>query len=159
MNLKDELYLVTGTLERGGIEYALCGGIAVIIHGYPRSTRDIDLLIREEDLERARKALESAGYSLPSGMLPFDVGKRTERRVFRVTKARESDCMTLDLMLVSPFLEDVWKSRQKYLIDGRTLCVVSREGLAKMKRAAGRPQDRADLSQLGLDDRSTEEQP
>ncbi len=27
-----------------------------------------------------------------------------------------------------------------------------REGLAKMKRAAGRPQDEADLSQLGLDE-------
>jgi hypothetical protein len=28
MNLKDELFLVTETLEKAGIEYALCGGMA-----------------------------------------------------------------------------------------------------------------------------------
>ena len=152
MNIRDELFLVTGSLENARIDHALCGGMAVIVHGYPRLTRDIDLLLREEDLERARNALEKSGYTLPSGVLPFDVGKPTERRVFRVTKVEGNDHMPLELVLVSPFLEDVWKGREKHIVEGKTLCVVSREGLAKMKRAAGRPQDLADLSQLGLED-------
>lgn len=50
MNLKDELLLITNTLSAARIDYALCGGVAVAVHGYPRATRDIDLLIREEDL-------------------------------------------------------------------------------------------------------------
>ena len=159
MNIRDELFLVTGTLEKARIEYALCGGMAVIIHGYPRLTRDIDLLLREEDLEQAQKALEKSGYTLPSGTIPFDIGKPTERRVFRVTKVDGQDHMTLDLVLVNPFLEDVWKGREKHLVEDKTLCVVSLEGLAKMKRAAGRPQDLADLSQLGLEgDMSDDEQ-
>jgi len=64
MNLTEELFLVTGTLQAAAVDHALCGGIAVILHGYPRLTRGIDLLLREEDLERARKALEKAGYTL-----------------------------------------------------------------------------------------------
>jgi hypothetical protein len=159
LNIKDELFLVTGALERASIDHALCGGMAVIIHGYPRLTRDIDLLLREEDLERAREALEDLGYTLPSGILPFDLGKPTERKVFRVTKVEGKDHMTLDLVLVSPFLEDVWRGRERHLVEGRTLRVVSREGLAKMKRAAGRPQDLADLSQLGLGEGQTVHEP
>lgn len=150
MNIRDELFLVTGALEGARIDHALCGGMAVIIHGYPRLTRDIDLLLREEDLERARKVLDDLGYTLPSGILPFDLGKPTERKVFRVTKVDGRDHMTLDLVLVGPFLEEVWKGRERHLVEGKTLRVVSREGLAKMKRAAGRPQDLADLSQLGI---------
>jgi hypothetical protein len=52
MNLKDELVQVIEALGSSAIPYALCGGIAVVIHGYPRLTKDIDLLIRDEDLAR-----------------------------------------------------------------------------------------------------------
>ena len=149
MNLQDELFLVTDALERGGVDYALCGGIAVVIHGHPRLTRDIDVLMREDDLDRAQKALGAAGYTLPSGILPFDVGKPTERRVFRVTKAVGSAHRPVELIFVSPFLEPVWKDREARLVAGRTLRVVSKTGLTLMKRAAGRPQDLADLAQLG----------
>lgn len=151
MNLKEELFLVTDALRDAGIDHALCGGLAVAIHGYPRLTRDIDVLVREEDLDRAREILKVSGYTLSSGMIQFDLGKPTECRVFRVAKVEGEEYLTLDLVLVTPFLEDVLKGREKHLVEGRTLQVVSLEGLAKMKRAAGRPQDRADLSQLGLE--------
>lgn len=159
MNIRDELFLVTGALTDAEVEYALCGGMAVIVHGYPRLTRDIDVLIREEDLERARGVLEKSGYTLPSGILPFDLGKPTERRAFRVTKVEGKDHMTLDLVLVSPFLEDVWRGRERHVVEDRPLYVVSRDGLAKMKRAAGRPQDLADLSQLDRAEESDAEEP
>lgn len=159
MNLKDELFLVTSTLTDAEIEYALCGGMAVVIHGYPRLTRDIDLLLREDDLDRAQKALAISGYTIPSGLLPFDAGKPNERRVFRITKIEGHDHMTLGLVMVNEFLEDVWEGRETHLVEGQTLCVVSREGLAKMKLAAGRPQDLADLSQMGLGDETSEKEP
>jgi hypothetical protein len=43
------------------------------------------------------------------------------------------------------------EDREKRIVEGKTLQVVSRKGLAKMKQAAGRPQDLNDLSQLGID--------
>jgi hypothetical protein len=151
MNLKDELLLITETLHSTGIPYALCGGMAVIIHGYPRLTKDIDLLIREEDLAPAREVLRLAGYTLESGVLVFDAGEPTERRVFRMIKVEGEDYLTLDLVMVSAFLEDVWNGRERHEAEGRLLDVVSLQGLVKMKRAAGRPQDLADLSQLGIE--------
>ena len=48
---------VVKTLNSYHIPYALCGGMAVVLHGYPRLTRDIDLLIRPSDLAGARDAL------------------------------------------------------------------------------------------------------
>jgi hypothetical protein len=152
MNLKTELFRVVDDLSRAGVDHALCGGVAVIIHGYPRLTRDIDILIREEDLDRAQKALESSGYTLPSGILPFDIGKPTERRIFRVTKVEGKEYLTIDLVLVSPFLKDVWRGREEHVVEGRTLPVVSKSGLIDMKRAAGRPQDLADIAQLGMEE-------
>lgn len=151
LDVRQELSWVASAFQSAGIEYAICGGLAVAIHGYPRATRDIDLLIQEEDLERVKPVLARVGFTLAAGIIPFDVGKKTERQVFRISKAEADDLLTLDLILVAPFLEEVWSSRERYQIGDQEFQVVSLEGLAKMKRAAGRPQDLADLNQLGLD--------
>lgn len=41
VNLVDELRGLLESLNGAGVEYAVCGGIAVAIHGYPRFTKDI----------------------------------------------------------------------------------------------------------------------
>jgi len=46
MDLIAEFGALIDVLNREGIEYAVCGGIAVSIHGYVRATTDIDILIR-----------------------------------------------------------------------------------------------------------------
>ena len=151
MNIQQELFLVIDGLRQARIDYALCGGLAVVVHGFPRLTQDIDLLIREQDLDQARITLRSVGYSVETGILSFEAGTPNEVRLFRVTKVEGSDNMTLDLVLDTPHLQAVWQDRERHLIEDRLLQVVSREGLATMKRMAGRPQDLADLSQLGLE--------
>lgn len=44
MDLVDELHAVSRALSAAGISFAVCGGIAVTIHGATRTTKDIDLL-------------------------------------------------------------------------------------------------------------------
>ena len=151
MNLKTELIGLVTALNDARIEYALCGGLAVIIHGYPRLTRDIDLLILEEDLDRIREIAYDLGYTLSAGIIPFDIGKPYERRVFRLTKFEGEDFLVLDLLLKTAVLDDVFLDREEYELDGLPMKVVSRQGLAKMKRLSRRPQDLADLSELGED--------
>jgi hypothetical protein len=56
------LLRVTKRLTELGIPYALAGGMALFQHGYRRFTEDVDLLIREEDLERIHSELEGRGY-------------------------------------------------------------------------------------------------
>lgn len=60
MNLVDELFKVTKVLRDAGIDYAVCGGIAVSIYGAVRSTKDIDILIARADLPRALSVAEGA---------------------------------------------------------------------------------------------------
>jgi len=49
------------------VEYVVVGGYAVIAHGYPRTTGDIDLLVRPT-LENARRVVHALGrYGFCSG--------------------------------------------------------------------------------------------
>ena len=42
MDLYDDLSLVVRVFEEDGLDYAICGGIAVAFHGYERFAKDID---------------------------------------------------------------------------------------------------------------------
>lgn len=44
--------LVTA-LDRRKVDYAVCGGWAMTIHGCPRATMDIDVMILADDLDEA----------------------------------------------------------------------------------------------------------
>jgi hypothetical protein len=44
------------------IPHAVCGGVAVCLHGYQRNTVDLDLIVRKPDAEAVRAALENAGF-------------------------------------------------------------------------------------------------
>ena len=148
MDLLNELFAVTDALNAKGIDYAICGGLAVVIHGYPRLTQDIDILVQEQNLNKIADAVSEIGYQIKSGIIPFDIGKETERKIFRITKFEQAEHLTLDLMLVGPFLKEVWNNREQHELEGHMLQVVSLDGLRKMKRAAGRPRDIDDLEHL-----------
>jgi predicted nucleotidyltransferase len=49
-------------LERGGVEYVLIGGVASSVHGRPRATDDIDILVDPRDADRALAALGAADF-------------------------------------------------------------------------------------------------
>ncbi|MGI9055677.1 MAG: hypothetical protein ACR2F2_07730 [Pyrinomonadaceae bacterium] len=68
------------------------------------------------------------------------------RRVSKIDDIGE--VLSLDLLLVTSHVEDVWETRETTDFLGRKLSVVSREGLIKMKTLAGRPQDLADIERL-----------
>jgi hypothetical protein len=148
MDLKRELLDVVEALNRAGVAYALCGGMAVVLHGYPRLTRDIDLLIRPQELEAAKATLAAVGFSIPGGLIPFDIGEPHERKVFRLSKQIDEDLLTIDLLLLPPFLKDVWENRETYEMDSVPITVVDRSGLITMKKIAGRHQDLSDIENL-----------
>jgi len=154
VNLIEELLGIVEGLERGGVEYAVCGGIAVAIHGHPRFTKDIDLLVQRTDLERIRRIARQRGFDLEGLPMQFGTGGENEREIHRLTKAMGPDTLTLDLLLVGPALAASWQTRQRADWRGRELWVVSREGLLQMKRISGRVQDIADIQAL---DRPEEE--
>ena len=151
-----ELEILVEAFEREHIEYAVCGGLAVGYHGFVRATKDIDLLVRDAQVADALRVARASGFDIPARKITFGLAAGTPREVQRVSKMDPAtgNMLTLDLLVVAPDLEDVWKTR--IIIEpvaGKTMSIVSREGLATMKRMAGRPQDLVDLQRLeNLDD-------
>jgi hypothetical protein len=153
-----ELEALLDVFDADGVPYALCGGLALAIHGYPRQTKDIDLLVEAATVDRALAAARRAGFDVPARKIVFGLRTGTPREVHRVSKLEDASgkLMTLDLLVVSPDLETVWATREVVVAEQRRITVVSREGLATMKRIAGRPQDLADLAKLEGTDESDE---
>jgi hypothetical protein len=60
-HLLDCLKRVAAALRDADVPYALGGGLSAWARGGPPSENDVDILIREEDWERAHEALEALG--------------------------------------------------------------------------------------------------
>jgi hypothetical protein len=56
---------ITRRLESLGIPYAVAGGMALVAHGYDRTTVDIDVLVTADGLKAARESLTGLGYVPP----------------------------------------------------------------------------------------------
>src|SRR5215207_8263701 len=95
--LLDEFRTITEALNMAGIDYAVCGGWAMAIHGLPRATIDIDLLIAAEDLERAWELAKRNGYDVEG--LPLHFGVIEIRRISKIDPETKT-LYTLDFLLV-----------------------------------------------------------
>jgi hypothetical protein len=148
MDLIAEMTKLIAALNANGVQYALCGGLALGVHGFPRATQDIDLLVPEHERSRLQEVAKTVGFWIPSGRMPFKPKSPLEMEIWRVSKAVGPQLISLDMIVVSPCLESVWNSRIVVRFDGLDCGVVSREGLITMKTIAGRHQDLADIERL-----------
>jgi hypothetical protein len=146
-DLERELDSIRNTLAEHAIDYALCGGLAVSVHGFPRATIDIDLLIRPIDEERVYAAVEPLGFTLKARPMRFDKGATEIRRVSKIDTS-DGEVLMLDLLLVTPPMQQVWDTRERLLWRGSDLFVVSREGLIALKTSRSSPIDLADIEKL-----------
>ena len=144
-DLYAELGAVTAALDASEIEHAICGALALAVHGYPRATKDIDVIVPRDQLANARAVARACGFTLSALPMKFSA---TGLEVQRVSKLENGELLMLDLLLVDESLESVWASREQLpWLDG-TLWCISRDALVSMKLAAGRPQDLADVARL-----------
>jgi len=148
VDLQQQLADAVDALAAAGVPHALCGGLALAVHGIARATADIDLLVPEADVERALAALGSAGFTLRAGPIPLAVASGAPGRLYRATRPLGADHVTVDVLLVSPAYASAWEGRVRLLWNGRALWVVSREGLVSMKRLSKRLKDLADIERL-----------
>ncbi len=158
LDLIAELETLIDALTAASIEYALCGGLAVAVHGHPRATRDIDLLVEPRDVAQITSIAKALGFDIPSRKMVFRAGKLDEHHMQRLSKLDPdtNELLSLDLLFVGPVHQVTWDHRTVIWWRSRKLRIVSRDGLATMKRLAGRPQDLADLAALeNMDDDET----
>jgi hypothetical protein len=148
MNLQEEFLALIDALNRDRAEYGVCGGIALAIHGFPRFTKDIDILVLPQDLDRVVAVAATRGFIVAANPLRFDIGTSKEREVRRISKIDGEDVMTLDLLLAKGVLQEAWGDREEFEWQGRVVKAVSATALAQMKRIAGRDQDLLDVRKL-----------
>ena len=142
--LPDWIELCT-LLNAHNVEYLVVGGQAVIAHGYPRLTKDMDLLVRPTVTNGSRilAALAAFGASSESlTPLQFEDPRTIlmlGREPFRVDILTDIPGVTFD---------EAWSSRVYVTLDGATLPMIGKLELIKNKRAVGRLQDLADAEEL-----------
>lgn len=147
-DLYEELRKITSALDEHQIEYALCGGLAMAIYDYPRATIDIDILILAESLQSTLEVANGLGYSIRGLDLHF--GEIEIRRVSRIHPTTRH-VLTLDMLLVTPAIQEIWDSRVDAEVEGGTISVVSREGLIALKRFRSSGTDLDDIAKLEQD--------
>ena len=60
--LNKTLTRLSSELDERGIDYMVIGAVALLAHGYPRFTEDIDLVMTEEGLGKFQEELIGLGY-------------------------------------------------------------------------------------------------
>lgn len=149
-----ELHISTllGRLTGGGVDFVVIGGIAVIAHGYARNTKDLDICYAPdqgnlESLGTVLRQLEARLRGIED--IPFVPDARTLRHTQILTlDTREGG---LDLLVDpdgSPGYDTLRARAERIDFDGFEIRIASVEDLLAMKRAAGRPQDQADIDAL-----------
>ena len=147
LDLYDELASLIAALEADHADYAVCGGLAMAIHGFPRATIDVDLVVPPDAAERVLACAHRLGYTIPAQPMSLAQGAVEIRRVTKIDAASR-DLLSLDLLLVTPAIEQAWKERMRVRWERGELWVVSRRGLADLKRLRGSGQDQDDIKLL-----------
>jgi hypothetical protein len=146
-DLYEEFKSIVSALEEHGVDYAVCGGLAMAVHGLPRATVDIDLLILGESLEDVRGLARTLGYTIEAFPMTFSHGAVEIRRVSKIDP-ETGIVLSLDMLLVTPEIIDVWQSRIELVWESGSLWVVSRRGLMALKSFRSSAQDLADIERL-----------
>lgn len=61
----DALHRIAERLDRLNVPYALVGGMALFLHGYRRTTDDVDILVTRDNLNLIHEKLDGLGYVPP----------------------------------------------------------------------------------------------
>ncbi|MDY6990567.1 MAG: DUF6036 family nucleotidyltransferase [Thermodesulfobacteriota bacterium] len=130
------------------VKYVVIGGVASILHGIPRATFDLDILI-EASPHNAHKLLEAlldAGLGTAS-LTSVEGLLANEITIFK-------DRVRIDVQTSTPGLQfqGAWERRETMNYQGQDFFVVSKPDLISSKRAAGRDIDLEDARLLELPD-------
>ncbi|HEB64233.1 MAG TPA: hypothetical protein ENJ02_01645 [Chloroflexi bacterium] len=144
----NQLQGVFSSLQSHKVKYVVIGGIASVLHGVPRATFDLDILIEATpaNAERLLEALKDAGLGTASlitaeGLLAHEI------TIFK-------DRVRVDVQTRTPGITfaEAWKRRETVDFGGQEFYVVSKEDLIASKRAAGREIDLEDVRLLEASD-------
>ncbi|HYG65402.1 MAG TPA: hypothetical protein VEL74_22665 [Thermoanaerobaculia bacterium] len=127
--------------------FLVVGAHAVGVHGVPRATGDLDILIRPdaENGKRVWRALVQFGAPVEvTGLTPTDLEKPD--MVYQIgLPPRRIDILT---EISGVDFEEAWSSRVTSRVGDLEIPFIGKDALLRNKRASGRPKDLADIDIL-----------
>ncbi|MBM4315649.1 MAG: hypothetical protein FJ122_17275, partial [Deltaproteobacteria bacterium] len=138
---------LTLKLDQKGIDYALCGGLAIAVYAKPRATLDIDIMVAPDFLSETKAAAQELGFAMSAMPMEFKGGAV---KIHRLTKIDNDsgEHLLLDLLIVTPGTSKAWDERRVIEWEGGALKVVSPQGLILLKSLRGSGQDQDDIEYL-----------
>lgn len=140
----NRLQAVFESLHYHEVRYLVMGGIAAILHGVPRATFDLNILIdpTHDNGNKLLAALHAAGLGTAE-MLTVEELLENEITVF-------NDILRIDVQTFTPGVtfSKAWKNRVQMLYNEQKILVFSKADLIASKRAAGRQIDIQDADAL-----------
>ena len=145
INLEADFFDFIKICNEVGVRYLVVGGYAVSIHGYPRSTKDMDVCI-EMSSENAEKMVEvlkqfgmgSLGLTKEDFLIPYNFTQIGYEPI-RIDILNDID--GVDFLVA-------WNNKKVVEMDGVKFNFIGYNELLKVKAKAGRPQDLADIDKL-----------
>lgn len=159
--MSDRPYLrLLRALSAAGVQHAIAGGLAVVLHGVPRMTFDLDLVVElsARNMQSLVEVLRAEGYvprlSVALASLADEATRAdwiAHRNLIAFTLHHPQRMMEEVDILLAPTLgwDEVKDSLVTRQVNGDHVTVVGRAALRKMKLATGRAKDRADAELLG----------
>lgn len=144
---------VLDALEKEQVRFALAGGHAVALHGAVRGTIDLDIVLActRENFIAAEKALRSLGLAPRVPVVAEEVFSFRKEYIEKRSLIAWSFSHPKDPSLIVDVVL-TWELKagdvKRVRAAGRELPVLSKPALIAMKKAAGRPQDLADVAAL-----------
>jgi hypothetical protein len=127
------------------VEYLLVGGYAVILHGYPRFTGDIDFWINPapKNAKRIIEVLDQFGFS----SLNLDIDDFTHPDQI-IQLGHEPYRIDLITSIEGVFFDECYTQKVVFHVDNIPIQTISKGMLKKNKKAAGRYKDLDDYEHL-----------
>jgi hypothetical protein len=134
--------------ERAGVPYMVIGGQAVLVHGEPRLTRDIDITVGVgvDGIDRVLAVLDDVGLKpLPSDPRAFAA------QTMVVPSLDEGSGIRVDVILsFTSYEAQAIERASAVAMEGGSVRVASPEDLVVLKVFAGRPRDLEDVRNVLL---------
>jgi tRNA nucleotidyltransferase/poly(A) polymerase len=138
---------VFASFQKQKVKYLVIGGIAAVLHGVPRATFDLDILIEAspDNAQRLLDALIEANFATAT-LITADELLIHEITIFR-------DRVRIDVQTSTPGIkfEAAWQQRVAMTYQGQEFYVASKTDVIASKRAAGRDKDLEDVRMLEID--------
>ena len=147
IELFDDFRDILVELHKAGARFVVLGGHAVAFHGHPRATKDLDVLVEADPTNAKRVYAALAAFGAP--LSAFEVGVEDFASYDGVLQIgvppRRIDIINrADGISFAEAVAD----GESFDLDGYAIPVIGLAALLKNKRAAGRPQDLADVKAL-----------